>query len=239
MYQIILAAGVTEGNAYARAKGFKAGTFRVAARAATIRGLRVATVHILPSYADRRDKAAIEAVLRYSKGLERLEVTDWVWDKAPAVDQGDGMGEQLSLLDALAGAVDSAREARRTGAIANAPRIMTTTSKAPVIEFSEGDESEEAALESATAERRPDRAIDTRGKDLDLSNLVDYSNSPVDFKDPALPTEETREQALQDFKESELVAAPKPRPKRGSGPNGPKRQAVPVASVWNPLEDSK
>lgn len=76
MYRIILANTHTEAMEYARAKGFPRGSFRYATRAATIKGLRAAEIHELPSFALRMDKHAINAALRFAR-VERIQVTNW------------------------------------------------------------------------------------------------------------------------------------------------------------------
>lgn len=64
MYKIILAENPQDANAYAKAQGIRRGTYRYAVRASSIAGLRVAEIHELPSFANRRDKHAINAELR-------------------------------------------------------------------------------------------------------------------------------------------------------------------------------
>lgn len=73
MYVIVLCGNPQEGNRYAKRAKLPVGRYRVATRAGSIKGLRVAEVHELPSFASRPDKHAIEAVLRYAK-CERLQV---------------------------------------------------------------------------------------------------------------------------------------------------------------------
>lgn len=113
MYVVILANTPTEASAYAASKGLRPAQYRYAARASSVKGLRVAEVHELPSFAHRFDKHAINAALRYTRG-ERIVVSAEGWTHSPGrihapgvavekppVDQGDGMGEQLDIFDAL------------------------------------------------------------------------------------------------------------------------------------------
>lgn len=83
MLKIILAANVQEGNAYAREQGFRQGDFRVAFRAATIRGVRESEVHELPSFQRRLDKHAIESELRYNRGPRFVIEDGWNWPALP------------------------------------------------------------------------------------------------------------------------------------------------------------
>lgn len=72
MYVVILAGTTLEAMRYANAAKLKRGRYRYALRAATIRGLRVAEVHILPGFARRLDRHAILAELRYAKFTQKV-----------------------------------------------------------------------------------------------------------------------------------------------------------------------
>lgn len=100
-FVVVLCENAREGNTYARRAGLQRGRYRVVASASSIRGLRVAHVHELPGFAKRRDRHAINAELRWTKG-ERIQVEMPPAIEAPPVDQGDGMGEQLTIEDAIA-----------------------------------------------------------------------------------------------------------------------------------------
>lgn len=82
MYRIILAKSHSEGVAYAKDQGWKAGTYRIASRAATIKGLRVAEVHELASFSERLDTHAVRAALRYAK-IPAYFLIDDGWPPAP------------------------------------------------------------------------------------------------------------------------------------------------------------
>lgn len=97
-YVIVLAERVHEANLYAKRAGLPRGRFRFPTSAASIRGLRVAEIHELPSFSRRRDKHAIDAALRFARG-ERKMVEMPPKLEEPPVDQGDGMGEQLTIDD--------------------------------------------------------------------------------------------------------------------------------------------
>lgn len=73
MYVIVLCKTPQEGSQYAKRANLPRGSYRVATRAAAIKGLKVAEIHILPSFHQRPDRFAIEAALRYTRGA-RLEV---------------------------------------------------------------------------------------------------------------------------------------------------------------------
>lgn len=83
MMKIILAASLQEGNAYAREQGFRQGDFRVALRAASIRGVRESEVHELPSFQRRLDRHAIDAELRYNRGPRFVLEDGWNWPALP------------------------------------------------------------------------------------------------------------------------------------------------------------
>lgn len=100
-YVVILAGTVQEGRTYARRKGLVLSRCRVVANASSVRGLRSAEIHELPSFSKRLDRHSINAQLRYVKGNGRILVEMPPPIEAPPVDQGDGMGEQLTIDDAL------------------------------------------------------------------------------------------------------------------------------------------
>lgn len=71
MFTVILAETSREAARYARQANLRKGSFRYATRAATIKGLRVAEIHELPSYKRRRDRFAVDSALRWTKGKRR------------------------------------------------------------------------------------------------------------------------------------------------------------------------
>lgn len=71
-YVIILAGTPSEASRYVREAGLPRGRWRIATQASTIRGLRRAHVHVLPSFATRRDRHAVLTELRYAR-------CDWFW----------------------------------------------------------------------------------------------------------------------------------------------------------------
>lgn len=90
MYRVILAGNHQEAVAYARSQGWRSGAYRIATRAATIRGLRVAEVHELPSFATRLDRHAVMGELRYARNIQHFlidETQDWPANY-PDPDQG-------------------------------------------------------------------------------------------------------------------------------------------------------
>lgn len=99
-YIIVLAGSSQEASKYVRRAGLPRGRWRIAASAASIRGIRAAHIHALPSFHHRRDGHSILAELRYAK-CEWFDVEMPGRVDAPPVDQGDGMGEQLTIEDAL------------------------------------------------------------------------------------------------------------------------------------------
>lgn len=108
MYRVILAGTYPEASAYARDQGWRAGTYRIAARAATIKGLRVAEVHELQSFQSRLDRHAVLATLRHAKNLHHFLIADgWppadepVQSELPFSDaeQSDAVNRMLSDYD--------------------------------------------------------------------------------------------------------------------------------------------
>lgn len=96
-YILVLAATPQEAAKYIKLAKLPRGRWRIASSASAIRGIRRATVHCLPGFKKRPDKFAVLSVLKYAR-------CDWVdveMPEEPPVDQGDGMGEQLTLEDAL------------------------------------------------------------------------------------------------------------------------------------------
>lgn len=99
-YTIVLAENHNEANRYAKRAKLRKGQWRFPVSASALRGLRVAEIHELPSFAGRRDRHAILAELRYSRGKHiQVEMPGKLAE--PAVDQGDGFGQQLSIDDVL------------------------------------------------------------------------------------------------------------------------------------------
>jgi hypothetical protein len=99
-YVIVLAKNSQEGAVYVRRAKLPRGRWRIAASAGSIRGLRKAQVHVLPSFNDRPDRHSILAELRYAK-CDFIDVEMPARPVYPAKDQGDGMGEQLTIDDVL------------------------------------------------------------------------------------------------------------------------------------------
>src|SRR5690606_21749310 len=64
---LILAKSTTEANRYARLFGLQPFTYRAVSRAGSIRNLRSAEVHVLPSFLRRVDRHAIVMALRQAK----------------------------------------------------------------------------------------------------------------------------------------------------------------------------
>lgn len=67
---LILAKSILEANRYAKAAGLDRFTYRAVRSAGSIRGVRHAEVHILPSFLDRLDRHSILGALRWAKTLE-------------------------------------------------------------------------------------------------------------------------------------------------------------------------
>lgn len=107
MMKIILASSHREAVAYAKDQGWRSGEYRYPVKASTIRGLRVAEIHELASFAKRFDRHAILGVLRYARVPAWYAIDDgWTWPR-PRV------GEQLELdyqglLDLLDGSEETA-----------------------------------------------------------------------------------------------------------------------------------
>lgn len=67
---LILAKNTTEANAYARLVGLQRGRYRAVRNANSIRGVRHAEVHLLPSFLVRLDRHKILGELRWARTLE-------------------------------------------------------------------------------------------------------------------------------------------------------------------------
>lgn len=109
-YVIVLTDKPNEANTYAKRAGLRRGQYRYPTSASSIRGIRVAEIHELPSFSQRRDRHAIDAELRYARGERKLVQMP----EAAPVDQGDGFGEQLTI-DQISG---STIERGKIGAVA-------------------------------------------------------------------------------------------------------------------------
>jgi hypothetical protein len=92
-YVIVLGANPQESHRYARRAGIPARNYRAPSSAASLKGLRSADVHLLPSFERRPDRHAIRAALRYVPDLR------WIDVEMPAPVAVPN--EQLDLLDLL------------------------------------------------------------------------------------------------------------------------------------------
>lgn len=99
-YVIVLAKNTNEGSAYVRRANLPRGRWRIASSASSIRGLRRAHVHKLPTFDRRPDKHSILAELRHAQ-CEWFDVEMPPRAQAPVRDQGDGMGQQTEIFDLL------------------------------------------------------------------------------------------------------------------------------------------
>lgn len=77
MYTIILANSTAEAIGYVKSVGLRPREYRYAAKASTIRNLRIAKVVELPGFKKRFDRHAILAALRWAK-VPEWEVVDEV-----------------------------------------------------------------------------------------------------------------------------------------------------------------
>lgn len=102
-YVLVLAQTSHEGAKYVRRANLPRGRWRVVAKASSIRGIRRAEVHCLPGFHKRPDKHAILGELRYAQCEWRDVEMPGPGEAAP-VDQGDGMGQQLTIEQVIADA---------------------------------------------------------------------------------------------------------------------------------------
>lgn len=100
-YVLVLAQTSHEGAKYVRRAKLPRGRWRVVAKASSIRGIRKADVHCLPGFHKRPDRHAILGELRYAQ-CQWFDVEMPPPGEAPARDQGDGMGQQLTIEDVIA-----------------------------------------------------------------------------------------------------------------------------------------
>jgi hypothetical protein len=124
-YVIVLAKNSQEAAKYAKRAGLTRGRYRLVASAGSIHGLRRAVIHRLPSFDQRPDKHRILAELRHGKH-EFHNVVMPPRLEAKAVDQGDGMGQQLTIEDAMSAAAIIGEHADAVQA--NATRVNTEDS---------------------------------------------------------------------------------------------------------------
>lgn len=100
-YVLILAGDIHEGNQYAKRVGLPRFAYRAVSSAGSIKGIRSADVHILPSFHGRRDRFAILSQFRWAPDIRKFDVEMPEAPEEPAIDQGDGMGQQLTIDDAI------------------------------------------------------------------------------------------------------------------------------------------
>lgn len=95
-YAVILAATHSEARQYAKRLGMHPGRYRIAMRRGQLAGLQVADAHVLPSFRKAPQRHSILAGLKWGRDIQILDVE---MPPAPVEDQGDGMGEQLTIED--------------------------------------------------------------------------------------------------------------------------------------------
>jgi hypothetical protein len=99
-YILVFAESIHEANQYAKRAKLPRGSYRAVGHAGSIRGIQSADVHVLPGFEKRRDRHAIRAAVRHGRDIRYLNVEMPDALEVPPVDQGDGMGEQLTIDDA-------------------------------------------------------------------------------------------------------------------------------------------
>jgi len=133
-YVLVLAQTSHEGARYVRRAGLTRGRWRIVAKASSIRGIRKAHVHCLPGFHRRPDRHSILAELRYAN-CEWFDVEMPPRPEEAAVDQGDGMGQQLTLEDI----VDEARNRAATLTVEDVEELTRLAATAmPTVERPEG-----------------------------------------------------------------------------------------------------
>lgn len=116
-YVLVLASNAHEGAKYARRAKLTRGRYRVVSSASSIKGLRRAEVHILPGFRQRIDRHSILGALRWAQ-CQVKEVEMPARAEGPAKDQGDGMGEQMTIDEALAARREAFSQAMVDNALA-------------------------------------------------------------------------------------------------------------------------
>lgn len=139
---VVLAGSLREANAYCREKGIRA-TF--AKTSAQIQ--RATTIIGLPGFDRRRDRFALlnsaEARMKYGKGVEYVDATDWVAPKPQKADEPDSYGDltvesllvnQLDLTDETV--LDELKVALNAVGLTlkKLPKQKTDAAEAPVVD---------------------------------------------------------------------------------------------------------
>ena len=194
MYRVILCNDYREGHAYAVSQGFRHGNFRVASRAGTIKGLRVAEVHQLPSFEHRRDKHSILAALRYARVPAWFIIEDgWEWPRKP-VEQADVATVTPEELAQVWGPT------RTLASITGSPVATEVTDVEPMASGGEIVTPEKRAA----ARKRPAKKAEKRAsRQMErIAAETKAADQPIDPSDPklkaALPPGPIAEPALPD-----------------------------------------
>lgn len=198
-YVLVLAKNTHQGAVYARRAKLQRGRYRVVASASAITGIKRAEVHILPEFHQRPDRHRILAELRYAR-CEFFDVEMPARATPPPVDQGDGMGEQLSIEDAL-DAADVIEQ--HSDALQSLDKVLENEDVSTVVEAAiehnvEMTEALEAHADQVETEDRPYNSDDT-------PNVVEFIG-----KGDIPPT-------------AEKSSSPNPRKSRATKPKAPAR----------------
>lgn len=114
-FVVILAKSKAEGYRYAKRADIPARYHRIPTRASQVVGVRAADIHILPSFQTAPQRHSILRGLAQARGhgvdLVYMDVEMPPKPEVPVADQGDGMGQQLTIDEML----DAQREMIGTG----------------------------------------------------------------------------------------------------------------------------
>ena len=176
---LILAKSTTEANRYARLFGLQPFTYRAVSRAGSIRNLRSAEVHVLPSFLRRVDRHAIVMALRQAK------VDIFYVDPVDLVDERLNAGDEPQQSWIAAGWVDQDCDALpqdwHPAEMDQAPNTddakFGTFDETNIEPFAKALDEHVAGVETADAEMSQDDDIAEESSDDDIEPVDEDINS--------------------------------------------------------------
>ena len=202
MYRVILCNDYREGHAYAVSQGFRHGNFRVASRAGTIKGLRVAEIHQLPSFEQRRDKHSILAALRYAR-VPAWHVIDDGWAWPPRPKEAPEHSDVTSYASDDTTLIQTWGDPTPTRTLASASGAPVATEQTPVEPMASGGEIVTPEKRAAARKRPAKKAEKRASRQMErVAAETKAADRPIDPSDPvlkaALPAGPIAEPALPD-----------------------------------------
>jgi hypothetical protein len=171
---LVVAKDSREGRKYVKRADLPNFTYRIVRAAASIQGIQSVDVHLVDGFEQRPDAGSILAQLRWGRDIVYYSVAMPEALEAPATDQGDGMGEQLTIDDVAP--VEQPKPRRRHKSVDPVIEIVPAQSAAESPDHVVATSDDAAEL---TEQAKP-RARRSRCKTCGRLTLASYDVDKVD-----------------------------------------------------------